>query len=134
MKIVNFYAYTNTESSPEYEASQTVPDDALSVRDILQRYASNQPCNVAVHTDTGVDADTVGWDSLASVDLDTLDMAEIDSLTSFLNSRKAVLQEELNQRRAEERKAYRDNRINSVDSTGSSSTEDNEPPLEVEKD
>lgn len=134
MKIVNFYAYTNSESSPEYEPSQTVPDDALSVRDILQRYAHNQPCNLAVHSDVGVDADTVGWDSLASVDLDTLDMAEIDSLTSFLNSRKAVLQEELNQRRAEERKAYRDNRNNGDNSGDSSSPEDDEPPLEVEKD
>lgn len=110
MKISTIYDYSNSEVSPQWETSQTIPNDALSVRDILQRYTNNQPCNLAVHPDVGVDADSVGWDSLASVDLSNMDLAEIDEFTAYLRQRKSALQDELNQQRISQRKSYRDKR------------------------
>jgi len=78
----------------------TVPDQSLTIPEILKRYASGRPINVKQYDEyTGDD------DNQTGVDIRTMDISEVHDLFNVTKANLQKLQTEKNQRLADERAA-----------------------------
>lgn len=72
MKIIRKNHYTRSFNTVDMGISQTVPDQAMSMRTILQKYARGEDIGGAVYTPEYYDAD--------GIDARRLDLAEIEEI------------------------------------------------------
>ncbi|WNK13080.1 MAG: hypothetical protein [Microvirus sp.] len=102
MKKVTFksclnYDYTKELREQNNGESQTVPDQALTIPEVLKRYASGRPLDVAVYDDYQGDAE-----HLTGVDIRTMDIEEVHELLTITKTNLQKLQDETNIRRKKE--------------------------------
>lgn len=86
------YEYTKYKEAP-MPPSETTPDMALTIPEIIKRYASGRSVNVPVYEDYGGDDE-----HLTGVDVRTLDISEIHDLVETTKTNLAKLQDENNRR------------------------------------
>jgi len=91
--VLNYDHKTQPREKNEME-SCTVPDQALTIPEILKRYASGRSVDVAVYDDYQGDAE-----HLTGVDIRTMDMEEVRELLDITKQNLLRLQQEENKRR-----------------------------------
>jgi hypothetical protein len=105
MKKTNFRSSINYDHTTEkYESteleSETVPDQSLTIPEMIKRHASGRPINVKVY-----DEYDGGGDDLTGVDIRTLDMSEIHDLVARTTDNLAKFNYEKDRRRKEQQDA-----------------------------
>lgn len=91
------YDYTKQPREENHLPSLTVPDQSLTIPEILKRYASGRSIDVAVFDDYQGEAD-----NLTGVDIRTMDMQEVHELLTITKNNLAKLQQEDSLRRKKE--------------------------------
>ncbi|WNK13796.1 MAG: hypothetical protein [Microvirus sp.] len=99
MKKKTFNSILNYEHTKQYatkitEPSMTVPDQSLTIPEIIKRFATGRPVNVKVY-----DEYTGDHDNLTGVDIRTMDISEIHDLVSVTNQNLQTLKSESDRRR-----------------------------------
>lgn len=105
MKKTNFrstinYDYTKEQYSKNMEASLTVPDQSLTIPEIMKRYASGRGVNVKIY-----DEYDGGDDHITGTDIRTLDLVEISEILKRTNNNLQILKNETDRRRKEQNDA-----------------------------
>lgn len=101
-------APSNYEGQINDEASMTVPDQTMSIRTILEKYARGENFNQKVPIFTDENDENLG------IDIKRLDLSEIAELKRQNDEEIRKMQDELGQKRADKAAKERDEAIQSA--------------------